>query len=248
MYHGIHDVTGRDGHFDPVYSITRQQFEQQMRWLAESGYSTITCAEIRDVPSDKKAVVITFDDGDLSNYTVSLSVLRELGMTADYFITTDWIDIECYMNPVQLRALDEAGMSVQSHARSHRYLNDLGDNELAEELSGSKQMLEEILGRPVIGLALPGGRGGDNVVKVAREAGYLYVCNSELGINSPKDDLFALKRIAVTRQMGIVSFKRLVSGDRWEIGRRVLRQRILDNMKAVLGNRLYEKVRARFLG
>ncbi len=248
MYHGIHDVPGRDGCFDAVYSITCNQFEQQMQWLADNGYNTVTCAEITDLPPNEKAVVITFDDGDLSNYTVSLPVLQKFGMTAEYFITTDWIDTEHYMSPAQLRALDEAGMSLQSHAVTHRYLNDLSDEEILEELRGSKKLLEQILGKQVTGLALPGGRGGDKVVRMAREQGYLYLCNSELGINTGKSDPFALKRIAVTRQMGMESFKRLVAGNRWEFGRRVIRQRVLDSMKMFLGNRLYEKVRSGFLG
>ena len=248
MYHGIHDTPGRDGRFDSVYSITRHQFEQQMRWLADNGYNTVVCSEINETPPDKKRIVITFDDGDLSNRTVSLPVLQELGMTAEYFITTDWIGTEDYMNPAQLRELEQAGMSLQSHAKSHRYLSDLTEEELTEELVGSKQALEQIIGRQVTGLALPGGRGGENVVQMAKQAGYHYVCNSEFGVNAAGTDPFALKRIAVTRQMGMEPFKRLVSGNKWELGRRLLRQQLLDSMKTVLGNRLYEKVRAGFLG
>lgn len=245
MYHGIHDVPGQDGRFEPVYSITRRQFERQLAWLADNGYQSVTCARLEEWNSDARIVVITFDDGDLSNYTVSLPLLQKYGMCADYFITTDWIDSEEYMSPNQLRELDRAGMSVQSHARSHRYLSDLTAEELSEELNGSREVLEQILGKPVTGLALPGGRGGERVVRMARDAGYRYVCSSELGVNSGGGNRFALQRIPVTRQMELEQFARLVTGDRWEIGRRVLRQRILGRMKKLLGNRLYERLRSR---
>ncbi len=247
MYHGIHDTPDEEGCFDPVYSITRRQFEQQMRWLDENGYETLLYAELDTPRSGKNSVVITFDDGDVSNYTVSLPVLQQLGMTAEYFITTDWIGTACYMNAEQLRALHRAGMALQSHAKSHRYLNDLAEKDLEDELIGSKRRLEQIIGRPVTGLALPGGRGGVKVLQIARESGYRYVCNSELGINTAHSDPFSLKRIAITRQMSLEQFRRLVTGNRWEIGRRLLRQRMLDGMKRVLGNTLYERVRSRFL-
>ncbi len=244
MYHGIHDTPDDEGRFDPVYSISRRQFEEQLRWLQENGYRTVTCAGLAGIEPDDKAVVITFDDGDRSNYTVSLDCLRDRGMTAEYFITTDWIGSEHYMNPEQLRTLDRAGMSVQSHGKSHRYLSDLSDEELEEELRGSKQTLEGILGKPVEGLALPGGRGNGAVTRQAQEAGYRYLCTSRLGLNSLAElKPYALKRIAVTRQMELVLFQRLVRGDRWELGRRIARQRLLDGAKRLLGNRLYERLR-----
>ncbi len=245
MYHGIHDEAGRDGSFEPVYSITRKQFEQQLQWLSDNGYRTITCGRINNVPADGKHVVITFDDGDLSNRTVSLEMLQSRAMCAEYFITTDWIGTRDYMSAAQLVELDDAGMSVQSHAKSHRFLNDLDDREeIREELAVSKQVLEQILGRQVTGLALPGGRGDRRVLRVAREVGYHHVCNSELGLNPAGCDPFTLRRIPVTRNTSLEQFRRLVTGDRWEMGRRRVRQQILGGMKRLLGNRIYERVRS----
>ncbi len=244
MYHGIHDSPQDEGLFDPVYSITRRQFEAQLQWLEENGYRTVTCAELMEHEPGDRLAVITFDDGDRSNYSVSLPMLRERDMVADYFITTDWIGGEHHMSAGQLRALDAAGMSVQSHGKSHRYLSDLPAAELEEELVGSKRVLESILGGPVKGLALPGGRGDERVSRQAGAAGYDYVCTSRLGLNPPGGlEPYALRRIAITRQMELDTFQRLVRGDRWEMGRRLARQWLLDGAKRLLGNRLYERLR-----
>ncbi len=244
MYHGIHDSPQDEGLFDPVYSITRRQFEAQLQWLEENGYRTVTCAELMEHEPGDRLAVITFDDGDRSNYTVSLPMLRERDMVADYFITTDWIGGEHHMSAGQLRALEAAGMSVQSHGKSHRYLSDLPAAELEEELVGSKRALESILGGPVKGLALPGGRGDERVSRQAGAAGYDYVCTSRLGLNPPGGlEPYALRRIAITRQMELDTFQRLVRGDRWEMGRRLARQWLLDGAKRLLGNRLYERLR-----
>ncbi len=244
MYHGIHDRPGEGGSFEPVYSITRREFGAQLQWLADNGYRTATCRQMEDLAADGKHVIITFDDGDLSNRTVSLEMLQRHSMCAEYFITSDWIGTPGYMSATQLMELEGAGMSVQSHARSHRFLSELDDQEIREELAGSKRTLERILGRPVTGLALPGGRGDRRVVRVAREVGYRYLCNSELGLNSPGCDPFSLRRIPITRGMDLDTFRRLVTGDRWEMGRRRARQLVLAGLKRVLGNRLYVRLRS----
>ncbi len=244
MYHGIHDSPDEDGLFDPVYSITRKQFGEQLQWLVENGYRTVTCADLATLEAGEKGVVITFDDGDRSNYTVSLTMLQERGMIAEYFITTDWIGGEHHMAPGQLLELRRAGMSIQSHGKSHRYLSDLPAAELEKELEDSKRELEQVLGETVTGLALPGGRGDGDVCRRAKAVGYRYLCTSQLGLNPQGEiDPYALKRIPITRQMTQEQFQRLVKGSALELGRRVIRQRLLDGAKRLLGNRLYEKVR-----
>jgi peptidoglycan/xylan/chitin deacetylase (PgdA/CDA1 family) len=50
------------------------------------------------------------------------------------------------MSADQLRALKKAGMSVQSHAKSHRFLDELGPDDVLMEMKASKQALEGLLG------------------------------------------------------------------------------------------------------
>ncbi len=39
----------------------------------------------------KKSVIVTFDDGHESDYTLALPLLRKFNFKATFFITTDWI-------------------------------------------------------------------------------------------------------------------------------------------------------------
>ncbi len=53
------------------------------------------------------------------------------------------------MSSGQLRELKEAGISVQSHAKTHVFLDELWIDEVYRELDQSKSTLEDILGKGV---------------------------------------------------------------------------------------------------
>ena len=57
----------------------------------------------------------------------------------------------------QIRELRKSGMEIASHTRRHRVLTTIPDDELAEELAGSKADLEVALGFPVRALSYPVG-------------------------------------------------------------------------------------------
>jgi peptidoglycan/xylan/chitin deacetylase (PgdA/CDA1 family) len=79
------------------------------------------------------------------------------------------------MNWDHVRSLQEAGMDVQSHTRTHRVLKTLAPQELADELEGSRADLQRELGEPARALAYPVGNalGSASHIRVALEkAGY----------------------------------------------------------------------------
>lgn len=247
MYHGIQDSEDAPGHFDPVYSVTHQQFEEQLDWLQSNGYKAVTLEQAESTSTDEKLIIITFDDGDITNFTSAFPRLQAHQMPAEFYITTDWIGNEFSMSPDQLRELSAAGMAVDSHGKTHKYLSDLELNELTVELQESKRVIEQILGKKITTIALPGGRGDERVRQLSKESGYTRLCTSVLGYNDQKTDPFTLKRIAITRQMSLETFASLVSDTGGQIQKLKLRQFVLTSMKAVLGNRFYEIVRSRLL-
>src|SRR5690348_1878006 len=123
MYHALH-VDGSDSaHLDPVYSVTAAEFAAQLDWLHANGYRTVRLDDPQETSA--KRVVISFDDGDASNVTIALPLLRERGMVAEFFITSDFIGQPGMLTAQDVRTLAQAGMGVQSHGRSHRFLEDL---------------------------------------------------------------------------------------------------------------------------
>lgn len=90
MYHDIvKQQTGKLGD----WTTTAELFRQDMQWLRDHGYTSYLPSEIINGPAlSDKAVLITFDDGYLSNYTLALPILREYGMKAVVSVVTSYMD------------------------------------------------------------------------------------------------------------------------------------------------------------
>lgn len=77
--------------------ITPVKFDEQMRWLSDNGYKTLTLDEMRDFIVYKKTipgkrVMLTFDDGYLSDFKYAYPVLKKYGFTAAIFVVTSEIN------------------------------------------------------------------------------------------------------------------------------------------------------------
>jgi hypothetical protein len=94
-----------------------------------------------------------------------------------------------------LKTWREQGMEVASHTKSHYILPLLNDEELAEQVSGSYQIICENLGVCPVTLVLTFGEGGDDprVVEAAHE--YIFMIGIEGGLSFGQSLPFYLGRI-----------------------------------------------------
>ncbi len=245
MYHGLHSDPNSPGRYDSVYSVHPDEFARQLDWLLEHGYDTTLLDRVEQATSRK--VVISFDDGDISNLEVALPLLRERGMCAEILITSGFLGQQGMLAATDVRTLADAGMGIGSHGRSHAFLDDLDDARLVAELLDSRQRLRELSGQCVDAIALPGGRGGARERRIALELGYRYLLGSRPGPNRHLPDGHWWQRIAVTRSLSLSQFGALVGWNGLYPLMTSGRHLALCLPKLVLGNDGYERVRARLL-
>jgi len=91
MYHHVSDHKGA------LVTMTPENFESQVAYLASSGYKTLSLEEFLafkkgELELPKKSVLLTFDDGWIDNYLVAYGVLKKYGVKATIFVVTDWIE------------------------------------------------------------------------------------------------------------------------------------------------------------
>lgn len=245
MYHGLHAGATDAGRFDAVYSVAPQTFAAQLDWLCEHGFRSTRLGN--DLGDTGKPVVISFDDGDISNVTAALPLLHERGMVAEFFVTSDFIGQPGMLTVEDVRTLARAGMGVQSHGRSHRFLEDLDNEAMYAELRDSKARLEAASGSPVTGIAFPGGRGGGRERDTALALGYRYVLGSVPGCNRDRRPHECYERIAITRALPLPDFAALVAWRGWRPRYAQARFRALRIPKHLLGNDRYQRLRAKLL-
>lgn len=97
----------------------------------------------------------------------------------------------------QVRDLKAAGMEVGAHSMSHARLVHVPPERAYEELAQSKQLIEKELGAEVPLLAYPAGNHNQDVVDLAREAGYAAAFTTASGAVRPGSDPFRLPRVGV---------------------------------------------------
>jgi len=91
MYHNLIDRGEPD-----ELSISQKKFYEDMKWLGENGFHTILPNELcalraNGKPLPEKTVMVVFDDGYYSNYSLAFPVLKETGMKAAVMLITSQI-------------------------------------------------------------------------------------------------------------------------------------------------------------
>ncbi len=238
MYHGLETHTKPSEMTDPgdlIYVLQLTALERQLDWLDANAWP------VRPADDASSGVVLTFDDGHVSNFELALPCLRDRGVPATFFITTDWIDGDYYMTADMLRELaDTPGMTIGGHGASHAFLTDLSDTDAAAELATSRQRLEDIIGKPVTTMSAPGGRVDARIATLARAAGYTDVYTSDNQARFHVPGVHTHGRLAMKRTYSDVQFAQMIRRNR-EPG--FLLRSGLRTAKQVLGNERYLKLR-----
>jgi peptidoglycan/xylan/chitin deacetylase (PgdA/CDA1 family) len=227
LYHRFiskHNYHGAEGErIDRSYATFDTDFAAQMNYLDRSGYSTISLDRFIAYQNNghslpPKPIIITFDDGFASNYHYAFPILKKHGMTAIIFATPDtesenfkkYAASDVPLTISQMKEMSENGISIQSHAMTHRYLSELDPETIRWELAESKRILEEKIGKKVSYLAIPSGAYSRTVKTLAKETGYTAVFCMLKGTNNKHSDRFGLRRLVVGQDFSIEDFRRIL--------------------------------------
>jgi len=110
----------------------------------------------------------------------------------------------------QIREMAAAGVDIGSHTVTHPILPNVGDQQLARELSDSRARLEQELGRAVTSFCYPNGDYNRRVRNAAADAGYRIAVTTEHGLKDRANDPLALRR--VNAEHDLTSFMQSSSG------------------------------------
>ena len=238
-----HDLCSETDKSKDNFAITWDHFKQQMDYLHLNGFVAVSLAKmLSDDKDTRKKVVLTFDDGDISNYHYVLPTLKERGFTATFFITINEIGKQGRMEWPMIYDLSKNGMDIGSHGLSHTFLTAYNDYTVLNELLMSKQILEKYIRKRVDFLSIPQGFYNKRILTMARDVGFRAVCVSDAGYNDfLSQEPFLLKRFTMRRGYGLKAFKSLVLGaPQLSI---LVGENLRSSLRKLLGWQLYDKLR-----
>lgn len=162
MYHSIFKNGGRTG----KYIISEADFETDLKYISENGYTTVVMQDLIDYvdkgkPLPEKPIVLTFDDGYFNNYAYAFPLLEKYNAKAVLSIIGYYTDLYTKSpdeNPAYShvtwndinRMIESGRMELQNHSYN-LHTTDKGRNgskrKRGESLDAYKKMLTEDLGK-----------------------------------------------------------------------------------------------------
>lgn len=174
-------------------------------------------------------VVLTFDDGFADFYQNAFPLLQKYEFPATLYITTGYVDRSSeWLSSLyegnrrmltwdQINELNQYGIECGSHSHTHPELDILSKAGAQWEISYSKRILEDKLGRPVQSFAYPHGYFSKITRNLVREAGYASACAVKNAFSASHDDRFALSRIDVTEAFDRNYFSHVLKGQGYRV-------------------------------
>lgn len=144
-----------------------------MFWLVSHPNAVGAAATARQLPiycvqRSEKVVALTFDAAWGNEDTQQLiDILGQYNVPATFFLVGDWVD----KYPESVKALSDAGHSIQNHSNTHPYLTQCSADTVISELNACNDKIEAITGvRPTL-IRPPYGDYNDTVVNTVRSIG-----------------------------------------------------------------------------
>ena len=156
-YHRIEE--GKKGD----YTVSPAIFTAHMKILSDSGYHSISPAQLYDYLVYNKALpekpmLITFDDSRVEHAMIAAPVMEKYGFRGVFFIMTITYNKKNYMTTDQIAGLAKAGHTVGLHSWDHTMVTKYKEAaDWQKEVAEPKKKLEKIVGKAVEYWAYPNG-------------------------------------------------------------------------------------------
>ncbi|PMC35676.1 polysaccharide deacetylase [Bacillus sp. UMB0899] len=214
VYHSIDEYKGLGS--KELY-VTPENFEKQMIYLRDHGYTLLTFERWKDIENVKKPIFITFDDGYKNNLnafaTFQNLTNEQFKPNGTIFVISDFIGRSNRLSNSEIKKMVDSGIiSIQSHTATHPDLTKI--NVYEKEIKGSKDTIQKITGKPVIALSYPYGNTNDKVIAETKKYySFGLTTTPELFTKKGiKEELYLLPRIYIKYSTTLEEFAKIVEG------------------------------------
>jgi len=213
LYHSI-TFSEEEALNDPMF-VTPEKLRRDLELINSLGYTPIFAKDL-DKELPPKPIVITFDDGYLTNYELAFPILKETGMKMTIFLNGYTGEISGFEHKFtwnQAREMiDSSVIDIQTHTAFLHYINDDGIpltfQQYGEDSKTHAERLEtdcvihndnfklQLGYEPTI-FAYPYGLANEATEAVLKKF-YISTLTTEAVVSNPAYGLYLLPRITIT--------------------------------------------------
>lgn len=225
-YHNIATQNEKENYPEESdWTITTDNFKEHLDYLKNNNYKTLTMDEfynwkIGNLNLPYKSVLITFDDGFLSNYEYAFKLLKEYNMNATIFVVGSFIDnsttnewngnIKTYMTKDILENLknEYPNIEIYSHSYNLHYQGAINQNK--DVLMQDIENFDNFYPNTDI-LCYPFGQYNDNIEDCLKESNYKMAFRygpnkKDYKKASRNDNIYEIPRLNVSHGMSVFKF------------------------------------------
>jgi peptidoglycan/xylan/chitin deacetylase (PgdA/CDA1 family) len=209
LYHHIQPEAVAKEKGQTSLTVDNGMFEQQMAYLAQNGYTTLTADQLvtaiqthTQLPG--KQVVITMDDGYLDNYIYAFPVLQKYHLITNLMVPTGLLGITAGTNAYytwdNLKEMVGSGLAfAYNHTWSHFSLPGGNADKDTFEITTAQNQLQQHLGKISPIFTYPYGSGATLgwVVDLLKSKGYIAAFSTLPGRFDCDSNIMALPRIHI---------------------------------------------------
>jgi peptidoglycan/xylan/chitin deacetylase (PgdA/CDA1 family) len=190
----------------PQLFVPQADFQRQMQWLKDEGFEAVTLDQVETAWYEEgelppKPIVVSFDDGYLSQYVAAFPELEHLGWKGVINLVVQGSDLP----DDDVKKMLDAGWELASHTTTHADLTTVDSSRLEQEVAGSREVLRRRFGVSVKNFCYPAGSYDDAVIEAVRAAGYVGA-QSEVPGMATASHPYILNRIEVELDDGLQGF------------------------------------------
>lgn len=203
-YHKI--VSAPDKGFENHYDISLESFKKQILYLVHQKFNFVLPEAMDELKENSQSnVILTFDDGNLSDYYEVVPFLHALKIPALFFINTS----KSKLKPEMMKEMVSLGFKIGSHGVHHDPLSWLTEKEQFVEIQSSKWKLEHTLDTPINYFAFPHGDYNRRLLKMCKMVGYKGVFTTRF--KKMKNPAFIMHRLTIKNTLSFDQFKSIMN-------------------------------------
>lgn len=192
---------------------TPEVFENQLRYLHESGYRTVSLSDwgystIANRSNIHQEIAIVFRNADSSFLSYGLPLLKKYGFSATVFLYAEEVGKSNAIDPVsgetisliewqQIRQLQAEGVMFASHGLNRQDLTTLSLPDAWQHIKRSQQILQQELAVPICTFAYPQGKSNLLLQYLVGLAGFDFALGGDYALCTQHSSLLNLPQIQV---------------------------------------------------